>query len=268
MPTRPALALTVPRHSSNSFLSIKALKTFDDTNGEYTTEEFAKNGLPNFTARRLKLSDIRAWCRDPKIIECRRIDAKSLTIDEKKNALEYIIANVINCQLVLEDINNYILRVSNMEEVIGRIIKLRHIGVDVLMSFQSSRAVEPRIFSNSRWLRLHFISDNIDEIKNKVPNYTLYKIAQIIVNKRFEEGDERFFVYITGFGRRIEGPSLLLSEWQDACKKYLLLKNKEVKEHALLNECSEEDSRTRLINLYTKLHYDNPDKPIIQTKTK
>ncbi len=236
-----------------------------DTNGEYTTEEFAKNGIPNFTARTLKLSDVAAWCRDPKILECRRIDAKSLTIAEKKKALEYIIANVVNCQLVLEDINNYILKISNMEEIVGRIIKLRHIGVDVLMSFQSSRAVEPRIYSNSRWLRLHFISDNIDEIKGKVPNYMLYKIAQMIINKRFEDGDERFFLYITKFGQKIEGPTLRLAEWEEACKKYFLIKKNVVKEHALVNECSEDESRKKLIALYTKLHYDNPDKPIQPT---
>lgn len=235
-----------------------------DTNGEYVTEEFAKNGIPNFTARVLKLSDIAAWCRDPKVVECRRIDAKNLSISEKKKALEYIIANVINCQLVLEDINTYILKITHMEEIVGRIVKLRHIGVDVLMSFQSTRAVEPRIWQNSRWVRLHFISDNIDEIKDKITNYTLFKIAQIIINKRYEDGDERFFVYITGFGRKLEGPTLTYAEWVEACKRYLLLKKKEVKEHSLLNSCSEDESRVRLVSQYTKMYYDNPDKPKIK----
>lgn len=236
-----------------------------DSNGEYTTEEFGKNGIPNFTARTLKLSDVPAWCRDPNITECRRIDAKSLSIPEKKKALEYIIANLINCQLVIEDINGYILRVSNMEEIVGRIIKLRHIGVDVLTSFQSARAVEPRLWQNSRWIRLHFISENMDEIKGKLTNYALFKIAQIIINKRFEDGDVRFFVYITGFGRKIEGPNLKLSEWEDACRKYLLLKKQETKEHALINECSEDESRSRLVMQYTRMYYDNPDGPKQET---
>lgn len=237
-----------------------------DSNGEYTTEEFAKNGIPNFTAKILKVSDVRAWCRRSDITECRRIDAKSLTIPQKKEILEYIIANIVNCQLVLEDINGYILRVTNMEEIVGRIIKLRHIGVDVLTSFQSARAVEPRLWQNSRWVRLHFISENIDEIKGKLPNYPLYKIAQIMINKRFEDGDIRFFIYITGFGRHIEGPTFRLAEWEEAVKKYLLLNKKEVKEHALINECSEDESRGRLITQYTRIYYDNDDKPDIQLK--
>ena len=97
-----------------------------DSNGEYTTEEFAKNGIPNFEAKRIALKDIEKWCRDPKITECRRIDAKSLGIPEKKKALEFVLNKIVNCQLVLEDINTYIMRISGMEEVVGKIVKLRH----------------------------------------------------------------------------------------------------------------------------------------------
>ncbi len=233
-----------------------------DSNGEYTTEEFAKNGHENFTAKRIALKDIHAWCRDPRIKgECRRIDAKSLSIPEKKKALEYVVNNVINCQLVAEDINTYILKVTNMEEIVGKLVSLRHYGVDVLMSFQSTRAIEPRIWQNSRWVRLHFISDSVDEIKDKVTNYQLFKIAQLMINKRYEDGDLRFFVYITGFGRKIEGPTFKLAEWESACEMYLLLNKKIAREHAIINKCSEEESRTKLIAQFTRIYYDNPDKP-------
>jgi hypothetical protein len=231
-----------------------------DSNGEYTTEEFAKNGIPNFTAKRIALKDVAAWCRDPKYIECRRIDAKSLGIAEKKAALEYILGNVRNCQLVLEDINTYITKISNMEECIGKIVSLRHIGVDVLISFQSVRAMEPRIWQNSRWIRLHFISDDISEAKNKVTNFELFKIAQIMINRRFDQGDKRFFVYITGFGRGIEG-DFKLPEWEDACNKYLLINKKMLREDALINDCTEDVSRAKMVKRFTDNYYGNPDKP-------
>lgn len=241
-------------------LKVRARKSLIfDSNGEYTTEEFAKNGSPNFTARTLALKDVYAWCRDPKITECRRIDAKSLSIPEKKKALEYIVGKVVDCQLVTEDINTYILKVTQMEEIIGKLVSLRHYGVDVLMSFQSIRAIEPRIWQNSRWVRLHFISDNIDEAKNKVPNYQLFKTAQIMINRRYDGGDKRFFVYITGFGRKIEG-DFKKEEWEVACNRYLLLNKKIVKEDMLINECSEEESRNKLIKQYTESYYDNEDK--------
>ncbi len=237
-----------------------------DTNGEYTPEEFAKNGIPNFKARTLALKDVRAWCRDPRMIECRRIDAKSLGVDEKKKVLEYLASNVINCQLIIEDINTYVLQLSHMEIVIGKLVALRHAGVDVIMSYQSARAVEPRVFQNSRWIRFHFIGDDIDESKSKVPNYPLYKIAQILVTKRFEAGDIRFFLYITGIGgRKIDG-DFTLAEWEDACDKYFLINKKLVKEDCLINNTTEQQSRKKLVDRFTNLYYDNPDKPVKQTE--
>lgn len=227
-----------------------------DSNGEYTTEEFAKNGIPNFTAKTLKLSDVNMWSRDPKITECRRIDGKSLGIPEKKKALEFVLSNIVDSMLVLEDINTYIMKVSNMEEIVGKIVSLRHIGVDVLISFQSIRAIEPRIWQNSRWVRMHFISDNIDEAKNKVTNYQLFKIAQIMINLRFQEGDKRFFVYITGFGQKIEG-KFTMAEWENACNRYLMLNKKQVKEDALISGCSEEESRAKLVKQFTEMYFDN-----------
>jgi len=230
-----------------------------DTNGEYTPEEFAKNGIPNFNARRIAVKDVRAWCRDPKTIECRRIDAKALGISEKKTVLEYLASNVIDCLLVIEDVNTYVLQMSHMEAVIGKLVSLRHYGVDVLISYQSARAAEPRIYQNSRWVRMHFIGDNVDESKSKIPNFPLYKIAQIIVTQRFEKGDIRFFVFIMGIGgRKLEG-AFTKAEWEDACDKYFLINKKEVREHALINKSSEEESRKKLVDRYTMLYYGNKD---------
>ncbi len=236
-----------------------------DSNGEYTTEEFTKNGIPNFTAKRIALKDLRKWCRDPKYIECRRIDAKSLGIAEKKKALEYVLNEIVDCQLVLEDINTYITKITHMEEIVGKIVSLRHIGVDVLISFQSIRAIEPRIWQNSRWVRLHFISDNIDEAKNKVTNYQLFKIAQIMINLRYQADDKRFFVYITGFGQKIEG-DFKREEWENACNRYLLLNKKEVRENSLISGSTEEESRIKLVTQYTSMYYDNTDKPTPKTE--
>jgi hypothetical protein len=231
-----------------------------DTNGEYTAEEFAKNGIPNFNPKRIALKDIEAWCRDPRVIECRKIDAKSLSIPEKKQALEYVINKIVNCQLVLEDINTYVLKLTNMETIIGKLVALRHNGVDVLISFQSARAVEPRIYQNSRWFRLHYISDDVDEIKGKLPNFTLYKIAQIMINIRYQKGDKRFFVYITQFGAKIEG-AFNLADFKDSCSKYLLLNKKKVKDQMLIYQMTEDQARDVLVNQYVDLYYDNPDKP-------
>ena len=175
-----------------------------DTNGEYTPDQFDKNGIKNFKISRIALSDVDAWCHTENS-ECRRIDAKNLGIKEKKEAVEYLLKVYKNGMLVLEDINTYILSVTFMEEIVGGLVNLRHRAVDVMISYQSLRPVEPRIWQNSRWVRMHYQADNVNDIKNKVTNPTLFKIAQLLVNEKYFGGDKRFFVYIHSFANKIQG---------------------------------------------------------------
>ena len=175
-----------------------------DTNGEFDKAQFAKNDIDNFNPRVIAVKDVEAWCRHGEI-ECRRIDAKGIKISEKKAILEYLLRVYRNGMLVIEDINTYIINVTHMEEIVGGIVNLRHRAVDVLISYQSLRPVEPRIWQNARWIRMHFQADNVDDIKGKVNNPTMFKLAQIIVNNRYHNGDKRFFLYIHNFQNKIEG---------------------------------------------------------------
>ena len=228
-----------------------------DPNGEYTTEEFAKNGHANFNAKLIAIQDVGRWCRDAKVgAECRRIDAKSLTTSQKKAALEYVMNEVKLCLLVLEDINTFVLKLTNMEEVIGKLVSLRHVSTDILMSFQSLRSIEPRIWQNARWTRLHKTAENVDEIKGKLTNYQLFKIAQIMIDLRFQKGDKRFFVYITNFGRKIEG-AFGKKEFTNACERYLILNKKLVKEQSAINGVSEAEAVKQLTDEYIDTYYDN-----------
>lgn len=227
-----------------------------DTNGEYVEEQFKKNGIENFNVRTIAVSAIKAWCADPNIVECRRIDGKHLSIAQKKEIVEYLLRIYRNGMLVLEDINTYILNVTHMEEIVGGLVNLRHRAVDVLISFQSIRAIEPRIWQNSRWVRLHFISDNIDEAKNKITNYQLFKIAQIMINERYNKGDKRFFVYITEYGRKIEG-DFTKEQFQEACRRYLVLNKKLVKEHSAMYAMQPDEATNQLVAGFEEQYYAN-----------
>jgi len=226
-----------------------------DTNGEYTKEQFAKNDIENFEVRRIALSDVEKWCHSD-IIECRRIDAKNLGIKEKKEAVEYLLKIYKNGMLVLEDINTYILSVTFMEEIVGGIVNLRHRAVDVLISYQSLRPVEPRIWQNSRWVRMHYQADNVNDIKGKVSNPTLFKIAQLIVNNRYFGGDKRFFVYIHNFANKIEG-KFTRKEFDDACKQYLNTNKKYLREYKDMHGCPIEDAMQGLTKQYAQQYYGN-----------
>ena len=230
-----------------------------DTNGEYTAEQFDKNGIKNFKITRIALSDVDAWCHTENS-ECRRIDAKNLGIKEKKEAVEYLLKVYKNGMLVLEDINTYILSVTFMEEIVGGLVNLRHRAVDVMISYQSLRPVEPRIWQNARWIRMHYQADNITDIKGKLPNPTMYKIAQIIVNNRYFNGDKRFYVYIHNFANKIEG-AFTKTEFKTACSMYLSSNKKYIKEHAdMTNSKNMDEVREHLAKQYFDMYYGNNNK--------
>lgn len=226
-----------------------------DTNGEYTTEQFSRNDIPNFKISRIALSDVEQWCKTDNS-ECRRIDAKNLGIKEKKEAVEYLLKVYRNGMLVLEDINTYILSVTFMEEIVGGLVNLRHRAVDVMISYQSLRPVEPRIWQNSRWVRMHYQADNVNDIKGKVTNVTLFKIAQLLVNSKYFGGDKRFFVYIYSFDNKIVG-DFSQKDFEDACRQYLNSNKKYLKEYKEMNGSTNDEAISGQIQQYVSQYYGN-----------
>jgi len=226
-----------------------------DTNGEYTKSQFEKNGIQGFEAKVLALKDVGAWSKDSRV-ECRRIEAKSLSIQQKRDAIEYIMRHFRNGMLVLEDVNTYILNVTHMEKIVSGLVSLRHRAVDILISYQSLRPVEPRIWQNSRWVRMHYQADNVNDIKGKVNNPTLFKIAQYIVNNRYFDGDKRFYVYIHSFANTIEG-DFTMDEFKKACKQYINANKKYLKEYKEMNECTVEEAIEGLSKQYISQYYGN-----------
>jgi len=229
-----------------------------DTNGEYTKDQFSRNDIENFDPKMIALRDIPEWSLS-NMVECRRIDAKNLSIPEKKKVLEYIIRYYKNGLLVVEDINTYILNVTHMEEIVGGLVNLRHRGVDMLISYQSLRAVEPRMYSNSRWMRLHYQQDNVNDIKGKIANLALYKIAEILVKTRYFNGDKRFFVYIHCFDNKIEG-KFTKKEFLDATEKYININKREMKEYVEMNDCTKAEAMKYLQKQFYDQFYGNSNK--------
>jgi hypothetical protein len=226
-----------------------------DTNGEYTQEQFSKNDIPDFKVRMIALQDVKDWCYKGEV-ECRRIDAKNLSIAEKRAAVEYLVSVLRNGMLVLEDINTYILNLTHMEDIVSGLVNLRHRACDVLISYQSLRPVEPRVWQNSRWIRMHYQADNVNDIKGKLPNPILFKIAQIIVNNRYFNGDKRFFVYIYNFQNKIVG-KFTKQEFMDACKLYLNANKKYIKEYKDMHNVSMDEALEGQTKQYFNQYYGN-----------
>lgn len=225
-----------------------------DTNGEFTKEQFTRNDIPNFEPKRIPIGDIGSWCKNGQI-ECRRIDAKNISTKDKKAMLEYIIRFFRDGMLVVEDINTFILSMTHMEDIVGGLVNLRHRAVDVLISYQRLRAVEPLIYSNSRYIRLHYSSGRMEDVISKISNFEMYKIAQILVNTRYSSGDKRFFVYIFNAENKVRG-SFEKLEFEEACKKYISAYPKEAKEYQRMHSCSMDEAITERVKFLCNEYYD------------
>ena len=228
-----------------------------DTNGEYTEDQFAENGVPNFKVKTIKLADVGEWCRSG-LTECRRIDMRSASIKDKKKVIEHVVSVFVLGMLVLEDINTAFISMTHMENIVSGLVNLRHKGADVLISFQSLRAVEPLIYRNSRWVRMHYQIDNVSDIKGKIPDVALYKIAQLIVNSKYHQGGEHkhFFLTINCLEKNLKG-KFTLAEFQTACEQYLMANKKDAREFRDMNNCSMDEAIKGQIGLYTKQYYGN-----------
>lgn len=230
-----------------------------DTNGEFTKEQFERNNINNFDPKIIAVKDIAQWSLSD-VVECRRIDGKSLSIAQKKDLITKIVEYFRNGMLVLEDINTYIINVAQMEEIVGGLVNLRHRGVDMIVSYQSLRAVEPRMYTNSRWVRMHYQSDNVDDVKGKIPNVPLYKIAQIIVNDKYlVQGDKRFYLYISNGEQKITG-RFSKREFKNAVRKYLYLKKARIKEQMSMENVKEAEAVDQLTRQFYIQYYGNADK--------
>lgn len=219
-----------------------------DSNGEYTEID----GKP---VRKLAVKDVIAWCHS-NVVEVRRIDMKSLSIDEKLQVLEYVLQKARNCGVCVEDVNTIALDMSQMKNVVSCLVNLRHKAVDVLISYQSLRAVEPRILANSRWFRIHYFSGATEDVKGKLNEEELFKLAQLIINKRYFGGDKRFFLYVDSAPPKLRG-NFTIQEFRDACKTLLLSNKRKIKDQMSSSGCSQEEAIKQQTDLLMQQFYGN-----------
>lgn len=103
---------------------------------------------------------------------------------------------------------------------------------------------------------MHYQADNVNDIKGKVNNPTMFKIAQYIVNNRYFDGDKRFYVYIHNFANKIEG-DFTLDEFKKACSQYINANKKYLKEYKEMNNSSDAEAIEGLTNQYISQYYGN-----------
>ena len=169
-----------------------------DANGEYNNEEITKHGF-RFRTKVLALKDIEEWTKQSRV-EVRRIlpvDANGNEVGTEKypEILNVILHYYRGGMLVLEDINKYLVETRDAK-VIGALTTNRHRDLDIYIHLQSLAPLTTRMWQNANVIRFHYQMDDIDRYKARIPNYELFKIAQLLVNEQYYSGNERFFSYV------------------------------------------------------------------------
>ena len=189
-----------------------------------------------------------AGIKEPRIyrILCFHKNGRPMNNKEMVELIMTITDYYTNGLLVLEEMNTYIRR-HVPEEFYGFLVRLRHRGIDLISHFQRFGDPHPDIYGNAKSLRVHKAIDSVRRTSTaeKIPNYELARVAEMIVEKHYLKGTldkdgKYYFNYIDFNNGKLLGVSE--PDFREAMKKFLQQNPREVKD--LMAE--EEDNGTKL----------------------
>lgn len=173
------------------------------------------------------------------VVAARRIrpfnlDGSPMSEDEKKEVVSKILKHYQNGLVVLDDIDHYMTGAKG-QSMIGALCTVRHKGIDLLLTHQSVAKISTTEWQNCTWLRLHHQVDDITRYRERIPRYSLVRIAQLIVDEQYELAHtaysngkiteeeylkrKAFFVYVDMRRQKISGCSR--DAFIRACKRYI-----------------------------------------------
>jgi hypothetical protein len=147
----------------------------------------------------LRIQDITLFSVHP-MIEARRIrpfldDGRKMTLDDIAQTLFVILETFRNGLLLIEDVNKYISD-TMPNDLVGAICTNRHIGVDIILHYQSIGRITSKVWQNVNIIRLHKFTDTVKKHKHKFEDKFEYlSIAEAMINYKYEQGEKHFFLY-------------------------------------------------------------------------
>ena len=198
-----------------------------DVNNEYSKYEidgvmhYIKPILPN---------QIIAFGNQPQT-EVRRIvpfhpNGQPMGPEDTEKLLIQVMSQYRNGTLIIEDLNR-IYADALPVSVSGMFVNVRHRNCDCVYHMQSVGRLLPKMRQNTRIVRFHYQLDSIASSKDKLAGVAkIFTKAEKLVQKQYDSGNIRFFVYIYRETKKIKG---LFSPrmFADAIKEYLYENPKE-----------------------------------------
>jgi len=171
----------------------------------------------------IRIEDVTLFSIHP-IVEARRIrpfldDGTKMTLDDIANTLFTILQTFRNGLLLVEDINKYISD-TMPNDLVGAICTNRHIGVDIIMHYQSIGRITSKVWQNVNIIRLHKFTDTVKRHKHKYEDKVEYlSIAEIIINTK-NEVNKHFFLFADVDDEKIYG-AFSKTDFENAVNKYI-----------------------------------------------
>jgi hypothetical protein len=157
----------------------------------------------------IAIQDVALFSIHP-IIEVRRIrpfldNGKKMTLDDIANTLFIILETFRNGLLLIEDINKYISD-TMPNDLVGAICTNRHVGLDIIIHYQSIGRITSKVWQNLNIIRMHKITDAVKKHKHKFEDkYEYLSIAEIMINHEMEQGNKYFYVYVDVDDEKVYG---------------------------------------------------------------
>ena len=172
----------------------------------------------------IRIQDVALFSVHP-IIEMRRIrpfldDGRKMTLDDIANTLFIILETYRNGLLLVEDINKYVSD-TMPNDLVGAICTNRHVGVDIIMHYQSIGRITSKVWQNLNIIRMHKMSDSVKKHKHKFEEKFEYlSIAEIMINLEYEKGNKHFFLYVDTDEEKIYG-SFTQAQYDNAANVFI-----------------------------------------------
>jgi hypothetical protein len=177
-----------------------------------------------FDIKAIRVEDVSFFSAHP-FIEVRRIrpflsNGKKMTLDDIATTLSIVLDNYRNGLLLIEDINKYISD-TMPNDLVGAICTNRHIGVDIVVHYQSIGRITSKVWQNLNIIRMHKITDSVKKHKHKYEDKVEYiSIAEILVNREYDNGNKHFFLYIDVDEERLYG-AFTKEQYENAVNIYI-----------------------------------------------
>lgn len=226
-----------------------------DVNDEY--------GHGTYGVPAMSLKDVPLFTVHPRV-EIRRIrpfhpNGARMTLDEWAQALFYVLNRYQNGLLLIEDINKFI-GDHLPNDLIGAIATNRHVGLDIILSYQSLGRINTKIWGNLNQLRFHKNNESVERHAQKFPDkFEFMRIAEIMVNNEYYRGNNRFYVYVDMDESKIRG-NISDDLIQEALTQYInenhsvlmkpYLVQKQGNKKKYTSETAISEIKQRLINAY------------------